>query len=106
MVLAILALCSKRFPDLQQLDLAHCCYVDDTAMQVVGMCAQLSVLRICHLSSLTPVGLVAVCQRLPRLRQVLCQDCSKLNKRALREVRHMLHKCGLLIEVKYVRWRF
>lgn len=89
----------RATPDLQDLELNFCNELEDIELQDLGVCAQLHTLTIIYNHNVTPLGLFALCQSLPKLKRVICRDCQLLNATALQACTDMLHRHGSLVDL-------
>ncbi|MEW5299657.1 MAG: hypothetical protein WDW36_002650 [Sanguina aurantia] len=80
---ADLASLLDKFPDLLELTLRGMVDMDDLELQQATAAKGITGLKMLFCHSITPMGLLALCQRLPMLRQVTCV------------VDHTINGCGL-----------
>lgn len=66
------------FPDVKELYLLECKGLEDLGLCDVASCRQLLKLRLFAQPCLTPVGVLALCLRLPALRSISCERCDQL----------------------------
>lgn len=76
--------------------------VDDVGLCLVAVCSQLHklTLSLCH--SVTPMGLYALCMRLPTLRSVVCNGCNQLKGCAVVACARLLREHGREVKLPHL----
>lgn len=87
------------FADVEHLQLRIDSF-DDISLAAVASSLQLVTLTLSDMTSVTPMGLLALCLRLPTLRSVTCEDCSQLTVPALEECTQLLREYGVLVSLE------
>lgn len=87
------------FPDLTVLEIGMTDGVSNVELQDVVVCTSLTTLALSNCDSVTPMGLLLLCQRLPGLRNVTCHACTELGHQDLEGCVELLRKTGSKAEV-------
>lgn len=87
------------FPDLTVLEIGMTDGFSDVELQDVAVCTSLTTLALSNCDSVTPMGLLLLCQRLPRLRKVTCHACAELGRQDLEGCVELLRKTGSKAEL-------
>lgn len=90
---ADIGLMMSAFPNVQMLCLADSDEMDDTGIISVSLCKHLSVFQLMGRSKVTMIGLLAVCQKLQRLRCLSVHECSQID-------RPIFELCALILKWK------
>lgn len=88
----------KVFPDIKQLCLSSPADFDDVSMQAVGSCSKLTRLSFSDCPSISSVGLLVLCARMPHLTSVEYSECDRLKPADLERLAGMLKACGSNVE--------
>lgn len=80
----------RLFPDLQQLTCYMC--MGDIELSSLAACGNLRKLYLARCSTITPMGLIVLCMRLPGLSFVECERCRHLTKSALMTLAQLLQR--------------
>lgn len=87
------------FPDVRELSLLGMEEMGDVGMQALASCAKLTSLTLEGCSKATPIGLFALCTRLPGLCSVVHNTCTLLKAPALDSFKQLLQRDITLQEV-------
>lgn len=94
-----LPLLLQVFPIVQHLTLSSPQDTDDIGIQDLTLCSRLSCLELEFCNHVSPMGLVSLCQRLPMLRHVICDECDLLRAPDLARCQKLLRRHGLEVEM-------
>lgn len=87
------------FPDMQHLDLNTVGKFDDMQLQELTTCAHLTSLCLQSCKGFTPMGVLALCLRMPTLSSIQIFDCVQLQGRALKRCVQLLERHGVCVNV-------
>lgn len=89
----------KAFPSLQQLQLHGPVSLDDAGLHELAACSQIAAIELYGCNDVSPMGLLALCKLLPRLRSVTCIYCSLMTQPLMDECAQLLESEGLNIKL-------
>lgn len=75
-------------------------HMDDVALQSVAACLRIKRLELCNCNHVSPMGLLALCQRLPSLQSIACQYCDLLKEPFLDMCVQLLARDGLSVKIE------
>lgn len=90
----------KAFPDAQDLKLSYPEGVTDVDLQTLAACKCVTKLTLIGCNSVSPMGLHALCLRLPQLCSVICEGCHQLREPALQTCKQLLERPIMLVEIR------
>lgn len=96
---ALLSPLLRVFPNLRGLKLHFDGDINDIILQDVTACQELITLEIKSCQKISPMGLIALCQRLPQLRYVCCDGCGQITAAVLESCAKLLLRHGLVVEM-------
>lgn len=88
----------RVFPAVQQLSLEFSRDMDDLELQEVATYAGLTKLELIRCHSITAFGILALCQRLPKLSFLSCYDCKRVDVSDLELCLKLLRRHGSKLE--------
>lgn len=96
---------ANTFPDVEELTVKNSDGVSDMHLQALAACGRITTLTLVECMWISPMGLHALCQRLPRLLSVTVQNCVQIQQHALRTCGELLQGRVSLVEaIKSNSW--
>lgn len=89
----------KALPSLTSLDLCNPLCIDDIGIQHVAVCPQLTTLKLMRCKDVSPMGLLALCQQLPKLHSVHCTFCCLMVEPFVGRCVQLLERQGLHVKI-------
>lgn len=103
--LAALGLLLAVVSDVSTLTLSAMTGVDEIGMQQVAACKGLVMLKLVGCVDVSPIGLHALCQRLPNLNSISCCACPQLTGPGLRRCAELLKGQGKSVDIVDSTWK-
>lgn len=80
----------RLFPNMQHLTLKSCEDLGEIELQALTVCTQLTSLELKRTNNVSPMGLLLLCERLPRLCTIWCIVCAQLQGHDLESFSQLL----------------
>lgn len=93
---ANMGLLLNLFPDIQYL-VVRSIDLDDVGLFPVASCKKLEKLHLFVCNGVTPIGVAMLCQNLPTLTSIACQECDQLPPDALAKCAGLLKEYGKIV---------
>lgn len=89
----------RSFPDISHITITRSATLSDMDLQTLTAFPYLATLYLDKCNAVTPMGLLALCMRLPQLREVDAIRCAHLHGPAFELLAQLLDRYGLCVSI-------